>query len=1244
MSSIPPAMNNNEDDVVMVEDVDDETMSPRRQYASPDEPLIVPISASEKVSNKGGIPEPPYVAPEEEFQPPAATPASTKPTSPRPAPFSAPPRQPQEQQQFSLEDIMRALGVHPEQQKAAEAERQRQERDRQQKEFAELLSSTHSNPPPASGHQLPSYPQYAQHHANPYAPGIGHSAYPPHAPPQRATNPFQYYSGNVPNFQPHFTPVPQSPVYGDDDEQEMPYNFGSFFGGRGRGGNTQKPSIKKSQVTGTEENDMIPVQVGTTPEGLPIVAMMPISAFGKIQREDAKPSVRVTSSAPLSEGQSTSKKSDLDEIETSDATEGGKHHVADPSHLSDCYIGIDLGACNAHVAVYDQGHITVLPNEEGNRSTPSWIVFDPESEQIYHGDAARNTYSIAYPKSTVFDFLLLLNKKLSDPWVEKHAPYWPFKLVEAPVVDDDVEGKEGDVAIEVLHNGQPRIVTIEELLEIQLRALKSMAEKYLENEVTSAVISTSCLTNSLQRETLRKLALSDRVGFKHVRFYFSPSIALSNPRWIMNHLVESKILVVDAGADRVNVAIAGVNQGLVEVLHVGGVQWTQSMTSLMMEYFLSQVKAQYGLALERDPRIMLALRQECEKAKLKLVVNEVCELELHNPSEESESFFRASFSRGQLDLLAKNNLLQSIACIDRVIQECGLKSSEIDEVIFLGGHSHMRRFQLLLSHYVHNDLSDHVHRREGVVTGCAGQGSILAGRHWIDALSLDTIVTVNSTNLAFSVETMEGVCKEIIPASTHLPCSKSLILATTVDNQTEMLVQLYEGNARLAQENTLIYQMLLEGLMPLPRGRNKIQVTLDIDSDYTLSVKIVSLLTEEREILFEAKDIALKGFQRITENEMEDIGRKRVVALSPYNNSSNASALIPLAGSNAAGPPPMRGSTVPRSYARAAASKKEPQPTGYYYPSQDDQTQEALQNWWNQQQQHQNMVSQPSMMIPSQSQQQGGGSSRIRTQRVPSNKAQQQSNYPWQQLFNDRAMPQQVPQAGSFPWMAERRNNPPENMNRQNNNKHRVPSNQDHLKTMTMLDPYTGRPVTLIIADDEESPEAEKERNGMSFPHQPSYGQAANASGRTGASGRRTTQAERTPSAETQAHPLYQFLQSKLGPYELPETEIHNAYNVLMDEAIPSPSLLQEVPRDQFHETISSRNLKKGVEVALRKVHNDLQQQVPTGISRAPPSYASVASSHSSGGDRIGALEQRLAGLEDKINTLTSLLLAKQEL
>ncbi len=371
---------------------------------------------------------------------------------------------------------------------------------------------------------------------------------------------------------------------------------------------------------------------------------------------------------------------------------------------------------------------------------------------------------------------------------------------------------------------------------------------------------------------------------------------------------------------------------------------------------------------------------------------------------------------------------------------------------------------------------------------------------------------------------------------------------------------------------------------------------------------------------------------------MEDIGRKRVVALSPYNNSNNASALIPLAGSNApAGAPPMKGSTVPRSYARAAASKKDPQPTGYYYPSQDDQTQEALQNWWNQQQQHQ-----PSMMIPSQSQQQGGGSSRMRTKGVPSNKAQQKSNYPWQQLFNDGAMPQQVPQAGSFPWMTESRSNPPEYLNRQTNNKYRAPSNQDHLKTMTMVDPYTGRPVTLIIADDEETP---KERNGVTFPHQPSYAQAANASGRTGASGRRTTQVERTPSAETQSHPLYQFLQSKLGPYELPETEIHNAYNVLMDEAIPSPSLLQEVPRDQFHETISSRNLKKGVEVALRKVHNDLQQQqAPAGISRAPPSYASVAPSLSSGGDRIGALEQRLAGLEDKINTLTSLLLAKQEL
>jgi hypothetical protein len=224
------------------------------------------------------------------------------------------------------------------------------------------------------------------------------------------------------------------------------------------------------------------------------------------------------------------------------------------------------------------------------------------------------------------------------------------------------------------------------------------------------------------------------------------------------------------------------------------------------------------------------------------------------------------------------------------------------------------------------------------------------------------------------------------------------------------------------------------------------------------------------------------------------------------------------------------------------------------------------------------------------------------------------------------------------------------------------PRSQDNerVRTVTVRDPYSGRPITLVIAGGTDAEEEQDERvpqvstgamrhEGVqpSRPQQRSSCAPATATHAQQTSRPTAAVAGFVPSAETQAHPLYQFLQSKLSPYQLPEHEIHNAYSALMDEAIPSASLLQAVPRDQFHETISSRNLKRGVEVALRKVHDDLLRQEDAPARALPASYASVAAlspAHGVSGDRIEALEQRLAGLEDKINTLTALLLSKQGL
>ena len=494
-------------------------------------------------------------------------------------------------------------------------------------------------------------------------------------------------------------------------------------------------------------------------------------------------------------------------------------------------IGIDLGTTNSCVAVFEGNEPVVIANSEGKRTTPSVVGFLKDGERKV-GDPAKRQ-AITNPKNTVYSIKRFMGETYEQS--RKEAEAMPYT-----VVND---------------NGYPRVeiegrkYTPQEISAMILQKMKKTAEDYLGQEVTEAVITVPAYFSDSQRQATKEAG--EIAGLKVQRIVNEPTAA-ALAYGVDKANKDMKIAVFDLGGGTFDISILEFGGGVFEVLstngdtHLGGDDFDQVIIKWLADGF----KADEGIDLTKDPMAMQRLKEAAEKAKIELSSSTSTEINLPYISAEGgvPKHLVKTLTRAQFEKLAHDLIQACLVPCQNAVRDANLQTSDIDEVILVGGSSRIPAVQTLVKNYFGKEPSKGVNPDEVVAVGAAIQGAILNKESGVG-----NIVLLDVTPLTLGIETMGGVMTKLIEANTTIPCKKSETFSTAADNQTAVTIHVLQGERPMASQNKSIGQFNLEGIAPARRGVPQIEVTFDIDANGILNVSAKDKATgKEQKIRIEA--------------------------------------------------------------------------------------------------------------------------------------------------------------------------------------------------------------------------------------------------------------------------------------------------------------------------------------------------------------------------------------------------------
>ena len=494
-------------------------------------------------------------------------------------------------------------------------------------------------------------------------------------------------------------------------------------------------------------------------------------------------------------------------------------------------IGIDLGTTNSCVAVFEGNEPVVIANSEGKRTTPSVIGFVKDGERKV-GDPAKRQ-AITNPQNTVYSIKRFMGETYEQS--RKEAEAMPYKVVN--------EGGYPRVEIE------GRKYTPQEISAMVLQKMKKTAEDYLGQEVTDAVITVPAYFSDSQRQATKEAG--EIAGLKVQRIVNEPTAA-ALAYGVDKANKDMKIAVFDLGGGTFDISILEFGGGVFEVLstngdtHLGGDDFDQVIINWLADGF----KADEGIDLRKDPMAMQRLKEAAEKAKIELSSSTSTEINLPYISAEGgvPKHLVKTLTRAQFEQLAHDLIQACLVPCQNAVRDANLQTSDIDEVILVGGSSRIPAVQTLVKNYFGKEPSKGVNPDEVVAVGAAIQGAILNKESGVG-----DIVLLDVTPLTLGIETMGGVMTKLIEANTTIPCKKSETFSTAVDNQTAVTIHVLQGERPMAAQNKSIGQFNLEGIAPARRGVPQIEVTFDIDANGILNVSAKDKATgKEQKIRIEA--------------------------------------------------------------------------------------------------------------------------------------------------------------------------------------------------------------------------------------------------------------------------------------------------------------------------------------------------------------------------------------------------------